>query len=183
MNHAESGLVDGTIGSPQITTDNTTAATKASENEKNVENKKTYQGNRTYKEYVDLARDPSHGNKVLPQGRKERAIGLDLERQGKLHSIIRDPQKNKGAEFIDTVTGIKWDIKSFVSHPNGHTNPRKGAFTVERGMKKINAEIKNGHNVIIDTRRLTKSDTAKLQKAVEDANISDKIIWYHKKGE
>lgn len=176
-----SGLANGTNGSPQISVENEELATKAKENEAKVA--KTYQGNRTYTEYVDLARDPSHGNKVLPQGRKERMIGLDLEKQGKLHKIIRDPQKDKGAEFIDTVTGIKWDIKSFVSHPKGVTSARKGAFNLSRAVSKIEKEFANGHNVIIDTRKLTKTDTESLINGINDKGYSDRIIWYHHKGE
>ena len=90
---AKSGLASGTSGSPQLTLENNEIAEKAKENEANAQ--KTYQGGRTYTDYVDLARDPSHANKVLPQGRKERMIGLDLEKQGILHKIIRDPQKDK----------------------------------------------------------------------------------------
>lgn len=180
MNHSNSGLAHGTSGSPQLTLENDEMAARAKENEANIP--KTYQGGRTYGEYVDLAKDPSHGNKVLPQGRKERMIGLDLENQGKLHTIIRDPQKDKGAEFIDTVTGIKWDIKSFVSHPKGTTSARKGAFNLSRAIAKIEKEFANGHNVIIDTRRLTKSDRKSLTNAISEKGYSDKIIWYHRKG-
>ncbi len=180
MNHANSGLAHGTSGSPQLTIENGEMAVKAKENADSV--LKTYPGNRTYEEYVDLARDPSHGNKVLPQGRKERMIGLDLEHQGKLHKIVRDPQKDKGAEFIDVYTGIKWDIKSFVSHPNG-LNSAKGAFRLDRAIAKIEKEFVNNHNVIIDTRRLVKSDRQALMKEVNDRGYSNKIIWYHKKGE
>ncbi len=181
MNHANSGLAHGTSGSPQLTLENGEMAAKAKENEEKV--KSNYQGDRTYSEYVDLARDPSQGNKVLPQGRKERDIGLDLENQGVLHKIIRDPQKDKGAEFIDIVTGIKWDVKSFVSHPKGITSARKGAFKLSKAIAKIEKEFANGHNVIIDTRRLTKFDRESLIKAVRDKSYSDRIIWYHKKGE
>ena len=156
-------------------------AAKARENEEKV--KRNYQGGRTYSEYLDLARDPSHANKILPQGRKERSIGLDLEKQGLLHKIIRDPQKNNGAEFIDTVTGTKWDVKSFVSNPNGITSARKGAFKLSKAIAKIEKEFANGHNVIIDTRRLTKSDRDSLIKAINEKGYSDKIIWYHKKGD
>lgn len=180
MNNVDSGLAHGTSGSPQLTIENQEMAEKAKENEVNV--KKTYPGSRTYKEYFELARDPSHANKVLPQGRKERDIGIDLENQGILHKIIRDPQKDKGAEFIDTVTGIKWDIKSFVSHPKGATSAKKGAFSLFRAIAKIEKEFNNGHNVIIDTRRLTKSDKESLINAINDKGYSDKIIWYHKKG-
>ncbi|MBE6869115.1 MAG: hypothetical protein E7494_10185 [Ruminococcus albus] len=181
MNHGDSGLAHGTGGSPQLTIENQEMAEKAKENEVNV--KKTYPGGRTYKEYVDLARDPSHANKVLPQGRKERMIGLDLEKQGILHKIIRDPQKDKGAEFIDTVSGIKWDVKSFVSHPKGATSARSGAFRLSRAIAKVEKEFANGHNVILDTRRLTKSDREALINAINDKGYSDRIIWYHKKGE
>ena len=177
----DSGLAHGTGGSPQSTFENGEMANKAKENESNI--KKMYPGDRTYQEYVDLARDPSHGKKVLPQGRKEREIGLDLERQGKLHKIIRDPQKDKGSEFIDTVTGIKWDVKSFVSHPKGISSARKGAFKVSKGIAKIEKEFANGHHVIIDTRRLTKSDIESLIKEVNEKGYSDRIIWYFKKGE
>ena len=181
MNHGDSGLAHGTGGSPQLTLDNEDMAAKAKENEAKV--KRTFQGGRSYKEYVDLARDPSHANKVLPQGRKERMIGLDLEKQGILHKIVRDPQKDKGAEFIDTVTGVKWDVKSFVSHPKGAKSARKGAFLLSRAIAKIEKEFNNGHNVIIDTRRLTKSDRESLINAINDKGYSDRIIWYHKKGE
>lgn len=181
MNHGNSGLAHGTSGSPQLTLDNGDMAAKTKANEANVQ--RTYQGGRTYTEYVDLARDPSHANKVLPQGRKERMIGLDLEKQGILHKIIRDPQKDKGAEFIDTVTGIKWDVKSFVSHPKGATSARSGAFRLSRAIAKVEKEFANGHNVILDTRRLTKSDRESLINAISDKGYSDRIIWYHKKGE
>lgn len=58
-----------------------------------------YSGGRTQQEFEDLARDPSHGNRIEPQGIKEREIGLDLEKQRKLGRIIRDPQEIGGAEF------------------------------------------------------------------------------------
>ena len=181
MNHADSGLAHGTSGSPQLTLENGEMAAKALENETSAQ--KLYQGGRTYNEYVDLARDPSHANRVLPQGRKESDIALDLERQGILHHIIRDTQPDKGAEYIDTETGIKWDIKSFVSHPKGATSARSGAFRLNRAIAKIEKEFANGHNVIIDTRRLTKFDIEALTKEINSRGYSDRIIWYHKKGD
>lgn len=175
----KSTLAEGTKGPPQLSFQNEEIAIKAKENEAKI--KKTYQGSRTYKEYVDLARDPSHGNKVLPQGRKERMIGLDLEKQGKLSKIIRDPEGDRGAEFIDIVTSVKWDIKSFVSHPKGNVSARKGAFKLAKAVAKIEKEFANGHNVVIDTRRLNKSDKRTLIKAIQDKGYSEKVIWYHKK--
>lgn len=181
MNHADSGLAHGTNGSPQLTTENGDMEAKVKENEERVE--RIYPGNRTHEEYEDLARDPSHGNEVLPQGIKERDIGLELEKNGVLNKIIRDKQDDKGAEFIDTVTGIKWDIKSFASNPNGHKSPRKGAFKLEKAIEKIEKEFAHNHNVIIDTRDLTPSDKESLMKAIRDKGYSNRIIWYPWKGE
>lgn len=137
-----------------------------------------YTGGRTQKELDDLASDPSHGGRIKDQGIKEREIGLDLERQGKLGRIIRDPKSDKGSEFIDETTGQKWDIKSFESYPNGHTSPKKGAFTVNNAMKKIYKEFERGHNVIIDKRNLTLEHVEQLKDAIQKEGISDRIIWY-----
>ncbi|GFN34159.1 hypothetical protein [Paenibacillus xylaniclasticus] len=126
----------------------------------------------------DLAGDPSHGGKIRDQGLKEREIGPDLEQQGKLGKIVRDPQGNGGAEFIDTTNNVKWDVKSFVSYPNGHTSPKKGAFTVNNGMKAINKELDKNYNVIVDTREMAPEHVEQLKEAIEKAGVSDRIIWY-----
>ena len=112
----------------------------------------------------DLARDPSHGGRIEAQGIKEREVGLALEERGDLGKIVRDQQADKGAEFIDTTTGLKWDVKSFESYPHGHTSPQKGAFTVQRTMNKIYKEFDKGNNVIIDTRKLVPEHIEQLKK-------------------
>ncbi|WP_343863887.1 hypothetical protein [Paenibacillus motobuensis] len=137
-----------------------------------------YTGGRTQKELDDLAGDPSHGGKIRDQGLKEREIGLDLEQQGKLGKIVRDPQGNGGSEFIDTTNNVKWDVKSFVSYPNGHTSPKKGAFTVSNGMKAINKELDKNYNVIVDKRDMIPEHVEQLKEAIEKAGISDRVIWY-----
>lgn len=137
-----------------------------------------YTGGRTKDELDDLAKDPSHAYRIELQGLKEREIGLDLEERGELGYIIRDDEQNGGAEFIDVTTGIKWDIKSFESYPNGHTDPKKGAFTVSNAMKKINKEFDKNHNVIIDVRELTPEHIEELKDAIEREGVSDRIIWY-----
>ncbi|EIT84450.1 hypothetical protein A374_15032 [Fictibacillus macauensis ZFHKF-1] len=137
-----------------------------------------YNGGRTQKELDDLAGDPSHGGRIEGQGIKEREIGLELESRGDLGRIIRDQKADKGAEFIDTVTEKKGDVKSFESYPNGHTSPKKGAFTVDNAMKKIKKEFERGHNVILDDRNLTPEHTKQLKEAIQKEGISDKIIWY-----
>ncbi|QDZ98572.1 hypothetical protein D0439_08010 [Lysinibacillus fusiformis] len=173
----------GTVGRNTTTPSPKPSNTQPSQNGSNkkpAEDKGTgkYTGGRTQKEFDDLAGDPSHGGKIRDQGLKEREIGLDLEQQGKLGKIIRDPQGNGGAEFIDTTNNTKWDVKSFVSYPNGHTSPKKGAFTVSNGMKGINKELEKNYNVIVDVRDMVPEHVEQLKEAIEKAGVSNRIIWY-----
>ncbi|MBT2283619.1 WXG100 family type VII secretion target [Paenibacillus polymyxa] len=145
--------------------------------------KETYTGGRNHKEVDDLARDPSGGGKIEPKNINERDVGLQLEARGDLGRIIRDPQADKGAEFIDTTTGIKWDVKSFESYPSGRngipiTNPKKGAFTIQSGMQKIHEEFAKGHDVIIDTKKMVPEHIEQLKKAIDKEGIADRILWF-----
>lgn len=161
MSKSESGLFRGTKGSRA----------------------KTFQGGRSREEYSALARDPARGTKVDYKGKKERSIALDLEQQRKLGKIIRDPQADKGADFIDTTTGQKWDIKSPVSHPKGHTSAKKGAFNLGKMMANVRKELSRGHKVILDTRRLTNADRQAFKDAIHSEGLDSNIIWYDKKGD
>ncbi|MDR5587395.1 hypothetical protein [Clostridium aquiflavi] len=186
-------------GSSKESDKNNNAANKkdyekeSSSNNKDIENKvqgnenketaKAYTGGRTQTELDNLARDPSHAFKVEEQGLKEREIGLALEERGDLGKIVRDTQIDKGAEFIDTTTGLKWDVKSFESYPMGRngipiTKVKKGAFSVDKGMEKIYGEFDKGNNVIIDKRLLTPEHIEQLKEAIKEAGIGDRIIWY-----
>ncbi|GKU77606.1 pre-toxin TG domain-containing protein [Paenibacillus sp. L3-i20] len=142
-----------------------------------------YNGGRNQEELDDLARDPASGGKIEPKNIREREVGLAVEARGDLGKLIRDPQAEKGAEFIDTTSGLKWDVKSFESYPSGDngvpiTNPKKGAFTIQQGMKKLQKEFDNGNNVIIDTRKMEPVHLDQLKKAIDEAGVADKIIWY-----
>lgn len=131
----------------------------------------------------DLARDPASNGKIEPKNIREREVGLAVEERGQLGKLIRDPQAENGAEFIDTSSGLKWDVKSFESYPSGDngvpiTNPKKGAFTIKQGMKKLQKEFDNGNNVIIDTRKMEPKHVEQLKKAIDEEGVTDKIIWY-----
>ncbi|NTU24574.1 hypothetical protein HPY28_30170 [Brevibacillus sp. HB1.2] len=130
-----------------------------------------------------LARDPASNGKIEPKNINERDVGLALEERGDLGRIIRDPQAENGAEFIDTTTGLKWDVKSFVSYPSGRdgvpiTSPKKGAFSVKNGMQKIHEEFAKGNNIIIDTKKMVPEHIEQLMKAIDEAGIADRIMWY-----
>lgn len=45
-------------------------------------------------------------------------------------------------------------------------------------MKAINKELDKNYNVIVDTRDMIPEHVAQLKGAVEEAGISDRIIWY-----
>ncbi|MCP3776151.1 phage late control D family protein [Paenibacillus sp. MZ04-78.2] len=142
-----------------------------------------YNGRRNQEELDDLARDPASAGKIEPKNIREREVGLAVEERGDLGRIIRDPQAENGAEFIDTTTGLKWDVKSFESYPSGDngvpiTNPKKGAFTIQQGMKKLQKEFNNGNNVIIDTRKMEPEHIEQLKKAIDEAGAVNRIIWY-----
>lgn len=74
-------------------------------------------------------------------------------------------------------------MKSFESYPSGDngvpiTNPKKGAFTIKQGMKKLQKEFDNENNVIIDKRKLEPEHIEQLKKAIDEAGVADRIIWY-----
>jgi hypothetical protein len=127
---------------------------------------------RTSEQLDDLARDPAHGNEIGPKGIHERKIGLELEAKGKLKSSIRrDP--SGAAEFIDG-SETKWDIKSFDSR----FPKKKGGFSLERDMGKIEAELNAGENVILDSTNLSPEHLIQLKEAVTSKGWSDRILWY-----
>jgi hypothetical protein len=141
-----------------------------------------YTGGRTQNELNALEYDPA--KKAITSGSKNEAkIGLDLEEKGIIGQLERsaDPK----AEFIDSITGKKYDVKSFESTPIGSdgvpiTSPRKGAFKVENAMKNIVKEFeRNGNDiVIIDKSKLLPEHVNELTNAIEGAGLSDKIIWW-----
>lgn len=126
-------------------------------------------------ELDSLAKDPAHGNKLEAKGVHERKAALELEDQGELQGpVTRDP--SGAAEFIDS-TGKKWDMKSFDSR----FPPKKGGFELNTDLGKIEAELNQGENVILDTTNLTPADAKALDLAVQNKGWSAKIRWYPRK--
>ena len=130
--------------------------------------------NRTSLEFDDLAKDPAHGNKATVGSILEREVGLVLEKRGDLGYIVRDTIADKGAEFVDTVTGQKWDVKAFRSYaPKGQE-----IFKVEKALGTMGKEFDKGYNVILDTRNLTEKHLNELIKAIEKKGVSNRVIFY-----
>ncbi|MFW5433396.1 late control protein [Paenibacillus apiarius] len=136
-----------------------------------------YTGRRNQKELDDLATDPDRGHVLDDQGKKERDVGLAVEERGELGRIKRD---SGGAEFYDELSPTKqrWDVKSYESYPNGHTDPKKGAFSVKTTLKNMYKKLNKDINIIIDTRQLIPEHIAQLKEAIAKEGIGDRVIWY-----
>jgi hypothetical protein len=117
----------------------------------------------------ELSTDPAKGNKSTPQSKREAEIGLDLESQGKLHGIKRDP--TGGAEFVDA-NGTYWDIKGFVS------GNMKGGFRLADATLKIERELLVGENVIVDTAKMSAQDISALQAEAAAKNWGNRVWFY-----
>ncbi len=136
-----------------------------------------YTGGRTQEELNNLAKDPEHKNTTnkndIAKGIHERKIGLDLEKRGKINTIIRDPTGK--AEFIENKgNGQKWDIKSF----NSNYPPRKGGFKLERDLAKIVDEIKQGENVIVETTNMSSEHINALKNEINKIGLKANVIFW-----
>ncbi|WP_334074144.1 MULTISPECIES: hypothetical protein [Paenibacillus] len=140
-----------------------------------------YTGGRTPEELADLAYDP-HKKKTTEGSEIEREVILELEEEGIIKRAIRDTIGQ--GDYIDEVTGLNYDIKSFQSYPldnqgNKITNPRAGAFKLSNAMRDIIKEFDvNGMDfVIINTRKVEEEHVRQLIDALKSAGLYDKIIW------
>ena len=125
---------------------------------------------RTAAEYEDLAKDPARGGNIDDKGIAERDVALGLEAQGKVGKLARDPSGR--ADFIDTETGQKWDVKGFYSKfaPRG--------YTLKVAMSKIIESITKGEYVMLDARNLYPEHLAELLGEIVQQGLTDKVlIW------
>jgi hypothetical protein len=116
----------------------------------------------------ELAKDPAHGGEVTAGSQREAEVGLNLEERGELPGPISREASGE-AEFVDG-KGQAWDVKGF--HSEG------GRFDIEYSMSKIEREIALNRNVILDGQNLSQADIASLRAAIDEAGLTDKIIWY-----
>ena len=111
-------------------------------------------------------------NIISEKSLREADVGLGLESQGKLKGpIVRDP--SGAAEFIDA-EGTKFDVKAF----NSNFPVRKGGFSLERDVAKIESEIESGENVILDTENLTDEHIQQLREEITAKGLDDRVLWY-----
>lgn len=120
----------------------------------------------------ELAKDPSHGNVVTPKGLHEAEVGLSSVEQGKIPGPIRrDPSGN--AEFLDA-NNTPWDVKSF----NSNFPPSKGGFELTRDLGKVQSEVDQGENVILDTTNLAPNHVDQLRSAITTQGLHNNVVWY-----
>jgi hypothetical protein len=125
---------------------------------------------RTQADLDALASDPAHGGKIGAKSIAEREVGLGIEAQGKVNSIVRDPSGS--AEFIDSLTGQKWDVKAF----NSQYAPK--GYNLTDAMANINNSLANGENVMLDTRNLNAVDLHELTSEIEKQGMSSNVLLW-----
>nr|WP_242982180.1 MULTISPECIES: hypothetical protein [unclassified Clostridium] len=135
----------------------------------------SYTGGRSTEEIQSLAKDPDHAgsNRIvdIEKGMHEAEVGLDLEGNGKLSDIVRDPTGD--AEFIENGgNGSKWDVKTF----NSDFPPKQGGFTLERSMNTIYESLGKGENVIIDTSKMSEAHKKLLMDELEKKGLMNPNI-------
>ncbi|WP_390911318.1 hypothetical protein [Pseudosulfitobacter sp. SM2401] len=108
---------------------------------------------------------------IREQGKREREIGLGAEEFGLVPGpIVRDP--TGAAEFIDA-NGEAWDVKGFRSDFPASS----GGFEIGKAMDNVEKELNAGHNVIIDTGRLSVDDLSALRAEIERRGFSDRVVY------
>ena len=133
-----------------------------------------YTGGRTQEELDELAKDPDHAGSTrdidIGKGKREAQVGLDMEEQGLLKDIVREPSGQ--ADFIENGgAGQKWDVKAF------NSNYRNG-YDLNDAMLKINESINKGENVIVDTINMKPEHISELMNAVTGSGLDEYVIWW-----
>jgi hypothetical protein len=102
-----------------------------------------------------LAYDPAKG-KTSPGSVEEAAVGLAAERAGiVVPPLMRDP--SGAAEFIDGA-GTCWDVKS----PLSPGPEARWKFDALHQLKKVQFELNNGSNVLLNLSRCTPEDAEQV---------------------
>ncbi|GGK67625.1 hypothetical protein [Nocardia camponoti] len=127
------------------------------------------------KRIAELAKDPAHGGEVTPKSRREAEVGLELERRGDLKGPIERAQFVNGkdmGEFKDA-NGQYWDVKAptdtFQQGPYaGQPMPpgTRGIYDRAQLEQKIENELYEGENVIVDTNNLSANGAADLRALI-----------------
>jgi hypothetical protein len=131
---------------------------------------------------LDLAQDPAHRGKAPGESQIEEArVALEMERRGELPGPIQradidnsDPafQLDRG-DFIDA-TGQHWDIKRVIdifppeSRDAGQPMPfgLRGRYDGEETEKEIARELRQGQNIVLNTRYLSAAGSADLRHRI-----------------
>jgi len=97
-------------------------------------------------------------------------VGLGLEARGAVGMLIRDP--NGDADFIDTSTGQKWDVKGF----NSYYKPK--GYNLSDAITNIKKSISKNEYVMLDTRKMFEADVQELMAEIVRRGWQDKVlIW------
>ena len=102
--------------------------------------------------YKTFKSDPAHNNKTTPNSIQEATAGIACIEQGLLKDLIRSP---RGAEeFIDTKTGIPWDVKT--ARSNSLDGDR--IFDIVEFIDSLKKAYREQENIILQITDLSEED-------------------------
>lgn len=139
------------------------------------------------KRVEELAQDPAKNGKVSPQSRREAEVGLTNENAGRVGPLERaqpGPNGEDTGEFVDTESGIHWDVKSSPDVIPDYRpadvagkqipNPQTDNEFVEM----IEDSLADGEGVMIDQSGMTEARKAHLRQLVEShPEWQGKVLW------
>ncbi|WP_280398675.1 hypothetical protein [Nocardia carnea] len=139
------------------------------------------------KRVEELAQDPAKNGKVSPQSRREAEVGLSNENAGRVGPLERahpGPNGEDTGEFVDTDSGIHWDVKSSPDVIPDYRpadvagKPIPNPQTDDEFIEMIEDSLADGEGVMIDQSGMTEARKARLRQLVEShPEWQGKVLW------
>ncbi len=139
------------------------------------------------KRVEELAQDPAKNGKVSPQSRREAEVGLTNENAGRVGPLERaqpGPNGEDTGEFVDTESGIHWDVKSSPDVIPDYRpadvagKPIPNPQTDDQFVEMIEDSLADGEGVMIDQSGMTEARIAHLRQLVEShPEWQGKVLW------
>ncbi|MEU4432352.1 hypothetical protein AB0F65_16835 [Nocardia rhamnosiphila] len=139
------------------------------------------------KRVEELAQDPAKNGKVSPQSRREAEVGLYNENAGRVGPLERaqpGPNGEDTGEFVDTESGVHWDVKSSPDVIPDYRpadvagKPIPNIQTDEEFVEMVEDSLADGEGVMIDQSGMTEARKAHLRQIVEShPGWQGKVLW------
>lgn len=109
-----------------------------------------------------MANDPAHGGKISEGNIQEAVVGTMAIHLKALPDLKRE--NTGGSEFIDSKTGLTWDVKSPISPMPSDT---WWVFDPNHHKEVLSHDMSTGDNILLDLSRCNSADGASLVQLLE----------------